>query len=202
MCEKCRRNRCCKRDPCCNPCDPCDPCPPKVLCCKGDKGDQGPPGPKGTALGYAEFINSDDDETQTNIAVPTGNAFTIDTEVVNSIGSGITKTAGNGGTVFRLTFAGAYEIDYELSPLVTATGGSVDLALGPTIGTMVIDPTTIAGAATIGTWVHGRAIVKITTPTYVMVTPDPTSTPLSVGPAGLPTANRVIRLTIVQISST
>ena len=133
----------------------------------GSIGNTGPQGPTGTVgntgaigpqsiVGYAEYIHT----TQTpNDSVPPGTAFTIDTEVYNSVPSFIVPSAGAGGTVFTLS-AGAYVIDYELS---LASAGSVALYTGLTSSSLSVDPNTISGSSTATTWIHGRAIEYVAT---------------------------------------
>jgi hypothetical protein len=118
-------------------------------------GNTGAIGPQ-SIVGYAEYIHT----TQTpNDSVPPGTAFTIDTEVYNSVPSFIVPTAGAGGTVFTLS-AGAYVIDYELS---LASAGSVALYTGLTSSSLSVDPNTISGSSTATTWIHGRAIEYVAT---------------------------------------
>jgi len=130
----------------------------------GNTGSQGPTGTVGNTgaigpqsiVGYAEYIHT----TQTpNDSVPPGTAFTIDTEVYNSVPSFIVPSAGAGGTVFTLS-AGAYVIDYELS---LASAGSVALYTGLTSSSLSVDPNTISGSSTATTWIHGRAIEYVAT---------------------------------------
>jgi hypothetical protein len=118
-------------------------------------GNTGAIGPQ-SIVGYAEYIHT----TQTpNDSIPPGTAFTIDTEVYNSVPSFIVPSAGAGGTVFTLS-AGAYVIDYELS---LASAGSVALYTGGTAVTLSVDPNTISGSSTATTWIHGRAIEYVAT---------------------------------------
>jgi Collagen triple helix repeat (20 copies) len=130
----------------------------------GNTGAQGLTGPVGNTgaigpqsiVGYAEYIHT----TQTpNDSVPPGTAFTINTEVYNSVPSFIVPSAGAGGTVFTLS-AGAYVIDYELS---LASAGSVALYTGLTSSSLSVDPNTISGSSTATTWIHGRAIEYVAT---------------------------------------
>jgi len=121
----------------------------------GPVGNTGAIGPQ-SIVGYAEYIHT----TQTpNDSIPPGTAFTIDTEVYNSVPSFIVPSAGAGGTVFTLS-AGAYVIDYELS---LASAGSVALYTGGTAVTLSVDPNTISGSSTATTWIHGRAIEYVAT---------------------------------------
>ena len=120
---------------------------------RSQTGPTGPTGPSvtGSVIGYAEYIHT----TQTpNNSVSPGTAFTIDTEVVNSIPSTIVASSGAGGTVFTLG-QGAYIIDYEMS---LSTAGSVAIYTGPTASSLRIDTNTITGSTTATTWLHGHSI--------------------------------------------
>jgi len=128
--------------------------------------------------------------------VPPGTAFTIDTQVLNSAGSNITATAGNGGTVFALTNTGTYALDYEMS---LGSAGAVALYTGLVsggLGGMAIDNNTTTGSSTATSWIHGRAFITITQPTYIEVSS-------AIGTAVVVTAGNsteyMIRLTIIQV---
>jgi hypothetical protein len=113
-------------------------------------------------VGYAEYIRI----IQTpNNSVPPGTAFTIDTEIYNSIPSLIVANPGAGGTVFTLG-QGTYVIDYETS---LASAGSLAIYTGATSATLAIDTNTISGSTTATTWIHGRAIEFVSTTLVVAV---------------------------------
>jgi hypothetical protein len=148
-------------------------------------------GPTGTSgvVGYAEYIRI----IQTpNNSIPPGTAFTIDTEVYNSIPSSIVASPGAGGTVFTLS-NGTYVIDYETS---LASAGSLAIYTGPNSGSLSIDPNTISGSTTATTWLHGRAIEFVSTSLVIAISPV-------VGTADVTTTGTstpfMIRLTILKI---
>lgn len=159
----------------------------------GPKGDNGGTGAKGDAgasgvVGVAQFVR----KIQTpNNSVPPGQAFTIDTEVINTIPVDVIASAGAGGTFFTLT-NGLYSIDYEMS--LTASG-SVAIYKGPTSGSLAIDTDTISGSATRTTWIHGRCFLDITTASRVVAVSSVVGT-AAVPPAGSAAGFYMIRLTI------
>ena len=121
-----------------------------------DGGKTGPTGPTGTGglIGYAEYIHTT--ETPNNSISP-GTAFTIYTEVYNSIPSTIVASPGAGGTIFTLA-RGTYIIDYETS---LSAAGSLAIYTGPTASALTIDTNTISGSFRSNTWIHGRAIETV-----------------------------------------
>ena len=159
---------------------------------QGATGLFGPTGPTGpqSIIGYAEYVRT---IQSPNDSVPPGTAFTIDTEVYNSIPSVIVSSVGAGGTVFTLA-AGTYIIDYETS--LTAAG-SLAIYSGPTSGSLAIDSNTISGSTTGTTWIHGRAIEVVNTLLVFAISSV-------VGTAAVTTSGTassfMIRLTILKIA--
>ena len=159
---------------------------------EGKTGETGATGPEGKPglIGFAEFIRT---IQSPNDSVPPGTAFTIDTEVYNSIPSTIVPSAGAGGTVFTLG-PGSYIIDYETSLEST---GSLAIYTGATSVTLTLDPNTISGSSTATTWIHGRAIETVTTSLVIAISSV-------VGTAAVTSAGTstsfMIRLTIVKIA--
>jgi hypothetical protein len=154
----------------------------------GSVGPTGPTGPTGS-VGYAEYIRT----IQTpNDSVPPGTAFTIDTEVFNSVPTFIVASAGAGGTVFTLG-TGVYVIDYEMS---LASAGSVAIYSGPDAASLAIDTNTVSGSTTATTWIHGRAIESVLTSLVIAISSV-------VGTADVTTAGNdtafMIRLTILKL---
>jgi len=157
----------------------------------GATGYTGPNGPTGTSsiVGYAEYIRT----AQTpNNSIPPGTAFTIDTEVYNSVPSFIVASAGAGGTVFTLS-QGTYVIDYETS---LESAGSLAIYSGPNSASLSIDTNTISGSTTATTWIHGRLIENVLTTLVVAISSV-------VGTANVTTSGTasvfMIRLTILKI---
>ena len=141
-------------------------------------------------VGYAEYIRS----VQTpNNNIPPGTAFTIDTEVFNTVPSFIVPSAGAGGTVFTLS-QGAYVIDYEMS---LSSAGSVAIYTGANAASLVIDQNTVSGSSTATTWIHGRAIENVSTTLVIAISSV-------VGTADVTTAGTastyIIRLIILKIA--
>jgi hypothetical protein len=141
-------------------------------------------------IGYAEYIHT----TQSpNDSVPPGTAFTIDTQVYNSIPALIVATPGSGGTVFILS-PGVYVLDYETS--LTAAG-SLAIYSGPAANALTIDTYTISGSTTGTTWIHGRAVEEVLATQFFAVSSV-------VGSANVTTAGTatpyMIRLTILKIA--
>jgi hypothetical protein len=161
----------------------------------GPSGNQGPTGPTGSqwtsgTIGYAEYIHT----IQTpNDSIPPGTAFTIDTEVYNSVPLSIVASVGAGGTVFTLT-QGVYVIDYETSLLAAS---SIAIYTGPNSSSLSIDPNTVSGSTTATTWIHGRAIESVSTSLVIAISSV-------VGTAAVTTAGTetsyMIRLTILKIA--
>lgn len=145
-----------------------------------------------TGTGAAQFVRS---IQVPNNSVAPGSAFTIDTQVVNSVPSSIVASAGAGGTVFTLGASGTYVLDYEMS---LGGAGSVGVYTGPNAGALVLDTNSIAGSSTATTWIHGRTLVAMgASPVVVAISPV-------VGTASLTTAgnafgNYMIRLTVQKI---
>lgn len=161
----------------------------------GSIGQTGPSGPTGSTglaavIGYAEYVNT---LQNPNNSIPPGTAFTIDTEVFNSIPTSIVQSAGAGGTVFTLG-QGAYIIDYETS---ITPASSLAIYTGATSLTLNIDPNTISGSSTGTTWIHGRAIENVTTTLVIAISSV-------VGTAEVSTAGTstlyMVRLTILKIA--
>lgn len=168
----------------------------------GATGPQGPPGPTGATgatgpqgptgvVGVAEYVRT---IQSPNDSVPPGTAFTIDTEVVNTVPLAIVDSAGAGGTVYTLT-SGIYMVDYEMS---LGAAGSVGIYTGPSSGALVLDPNTISGSSTATTWIHGRSVIVVPT-TLVMAISSVVGT-ASVVTAGTAAGVFMIRLTIMKIA--
>jgi hypothetical protein len=158
----------------------------------GPTGTQGPTGSQGiqSIIGYAEYIRT----IQTpNDSVPPGTAFTIDSEIYNSIPALVIASPGAGGTVFTLLL-GTYIIDYETS---LTTAGSMALYIGPDSGSLAIDTNTVSGSTTATSWIHGRAILDVPVSLVIAVSSV-------VGTANVTTAGTaslfMIRLTILKIA--
>lgn len=157
----------------------------------GAAGATGATGSAGGLAGAAEFIRT---IQSPNNSVPPGTAFTIDTQVFNSNPSAIVASAGAGGTVYTLT-AGTYMFDYEMS---LEAAGSVGIYTGPSAGSLALDTNTVAGSTTGTTWIHGRAIVQVTT-TLVAAISSVVGT-AAVTTAGTDAGSFMIRLTILKLS--
>jgi hypothetical protein len=163
----------------------------------GATGSEGAPGSTGAAgaaaagLGFAEFNRT---IQSPNNSVPPGTAFTIDTEVINSIPLLIVASAGAGGTVFNLA-AGTYVFDYEMS---LGSASSVGIYVGPTSGSLVLDTNTVAGSATATAWIHGRALVVV--PTALVAAISSVVGTASVVTAGTDASSYMIRLTILKLA--
>jgi hypothetical protein len=158
----------------------------------GATGSIGPTGSQGTSgtIGYAEYIHT----IQTpNDSIPPGTAFTIDTEVYNSVPLSIVASVGAGGTVFTLS-EGVYVIDYETSLLAAS---SIAIYTGPNSSSLSIDPNTVSGSTTATTWIHGRAIESVSTSLVIAISSVVGSA--SVTTAGTETSY-MIRLTILKIA--
>ena len=157
----------------------------------GQTGTTGPPGPTGTSgiIGYAEYIRT----IQTpNNSVPPGTAFTIDTEVFNTVPTFIVASPGAGGTVFTLG-QGSYIIDCEMS---LEAAGSIAIYTGPNAASLTIDTNTVSGSTTATTWIHGRSIEFVATTLVIAISSV-------VGVAAVTTAGTdssfMIRLTILKL---
>jgi hypothetical protein len=137
---------------------------PTGICCTGSFTPSG-------LLGSAEFIQT----AQTNpgnISVAPGFAFDFNIPISNTI-PGLSKGAGptNGqGNAFLFTVPGTYVLDYEMS-LAGACAIAIYTAATVLLLPSGIDDNTIAGSTTASTWIHGRALVTVTVPTYVMISP-------------------------------
>lgn len=145
------------------------------------------------STGAAQFVRT---IQSPNNSVPPGTAFTIDTQVFNSVPTAIIASSGNGGTVFTLNTTGTYVLDYEMS---LGSAGSVGLYTGPSAGTVVLDNNTIAGASTATTWIHGRALVVVAGSPVVVEVSSVAGT-ASVVTAGSAAGTYMIRLTILKIA--
>jgi hypothetical protein len=157
----------------------------------GQTGTTGPIGPTGTSgvIGYAEYIHT----VQTpNDSVPPGTAFTIDTEVFNTVPAFIVASSGAGGTVFTLG-EGVYIIDYEMS---LESAGSVAIYTGPNSAALSVDTNTVSGSTTATTWIHGRAIENV--PTSLVIAISSVVGVASVTTAGTD-SSYMIRLTILKL---
>ena len=157
----------------------------------GITGQTGPIGPTGTSgfIGYAEYIHT---EQTPNNSIPPGTAFTIDTEVFNTVPAFIVASPGAGGTVFTLS-QGAYIIDCEMS---LASAGSIAIYSGPNSASLTIDTNTVSGSTTATTWIHGRAIEFVATTLVIAISSV-------VGVAAVTTSGTdssyMIRLTILKV---
>ena len=162
----------------------------------GTNGLIGPTGPTGAAGassigGFAEYVRM---IQSPNNSVPPGTAFTIDTEVINTMPLNVTAGAGAGGTVFSFT-PGVYVLDYEMS---LEAAGSIAIYTGPNSGSLSIDTFSIAGSTTGTTWIHGRSVVNAINTTVAGISPV-------IGTAAVVTAGSaagfyMVRLTILKIS--
>jgi len=171
----------------------------------GDIGETGPTGTTGATgatgatgsigssgvIGYAQFIHTIQSPNQ---SIPPGTAFTIDTQIFNSVTGSITAGAGADGTVFTLG-PGAYVIDYETS---LGSAGSLAIYKGPSSGSLVIDDNTVSGSSTATTWIHGRAIEVVNT-SLVFAISSVVGT-AAVVTAGTDAGVYMIRLTILKIA--
>jgi hypothetical protein len=129
-----------------------------------------------------------------NISVPVGTAFTIDTQVFNTVPSAIVLTSGDGGSVFVLS-VGTYILDYETS-LVGPS--SIGIYTGANAGSLVLDTNSVAGSTTATTWIHGRVIEVSTGSLSVGV--SPVDIAATVTSTGTDAAVFMIRLTILKIA--
>lgn len=145
-----------------------------------------------TGTGAAQFVRSI--QVPNNLVFP-GSAFTIDTQVFNSVPSSIVASIGASGTVFTLGATGTYVLDYEMS---LGSAGSVGVYTGPTALTLVLDTNSIAGSTTSNTWIHGRTLVA-TGASPVVVAISPVFGIASVTTAGNAPGNYMIRLTVLKI---
>jgi hypothetical protein len=126
-------------------------------------------------------------------SVAPGTAFTIDTQVFNTVPASIVASAGAGGTVWTLS-TGLYVFDYEMS---LSSAGSVAIYVGPNAGSLAIDTNTVAGSSTATTWIHGRALVEVPGVSLVAAISSVVGSAVVV-PAG--TAPQImIRLTILKL---
>ncbi len=141
--------------------------------------------------GSAEYIQ----ENNVNGSVPPATAFIIDTLVLNTSGSGVTASAGNGGSVFELV-KGVYSIGYEMS---LSSAGSVALYTGSSIASLIVDNNTITGSSTATTWIHGSSIENVTTTPFYFEVSSVVGT-ASVVTAGTAAGFYTIRLTINKIN--
>lgn len=144
-----------------------------------------------STLGFAEFIHN---IQPPNINVSPGTAFTIDTEVFNSVPTAIVASLGAGGTVYTLSI-GTYVLDYEMS---LSAAGSIGLYTGSSVLNLNLDNNTIAGSTTGTTWIHGRAFVVVST-TPVVVAVSPVTINATVTTAGIG-SSYMIRLTILKMT--
>jgi len=155
----------------------------------GPTGLTGPTGPTGV-IGYAEYNHT---IQSPNNSVPPGTAFTIDTQVYNSIPLVISQSLAAGGSVFSLG-PGVFVIDYEMS---LEAAGSVAIYSGPTAALLSIDTNTISGSTTATTWIHGRSVQNVPTALVFAISSV-------VGTAAVTTAGSaapyMIRLTILKIA--
>jgi hypothetical protein len=160
----------------------------------GATGATGSTGAVGAAsiLGIAEYIQT---IQGSNASVPPGNAFSINTELINTIPSAIVSSTGNSGTVFTFNAIGTYELDYETS---LATAGSIALYTGPFAGALAIDNNSIAGSSTATTWLHGKRFVVVSVAPLVVQLSSAVGT-CSVGTAGTAAGFYIVRLHIVKV---
>ena len=145
-----------------------------------------------TGTGAAEYVRT---VQVPNDFVPPGTAFTIDTQVFNSLPATIVASAGNGGTVFTLGTAGTYVLDYEMS---LNAAGSVGIYKGPTAGALSLDTSSIAGATTATTWIHGRTLIVVGGSPVVFEV-SPVVGTASVATAGNAPGVYMVRLTVLKI---
>ena len=89
------------------------------------------------SVGAAQFFESNQFP---NISVPPGLTSTFGTQVINSI-PGLVASAGSGGTVFTLSSAGTYVLDYEMS---LNSAASIAVYKGSNAASLVIDSFYIA----------------------------------------------------------
>jgi len=144
-----------------------------------------------SSVGYAEFNYT----TQSpNDSIPPGTAFTVSTQVYNSITSAIVASAGAGGTVWTLS-AGTYVIDFETS---LASAGSIAIYSGPNSGSLALDTNTVAGSSTATTWIHGRAVEVVGT-TLVVGISSVVGT-AAVVTAGTDASSYMIRVTFLKVA--
>lgn len=130
----------------------------------GVDGAPGVPGQDGGVLGSASYIRT---IQSPNNSVPPGTAFTVDTQVLNTMPTDVVVGAGAGGTVWTLNTVGSYTFDYEMS---LGSAGSIALYTGPSAGSLAINNNTIAGSSSATTWIHGRGTVVVaSTPVVVAV---------------------------------
>ena len=145
-----------------------------------------------TGTGAAQFVRT---IQVPNNFVPPGQAFTIDTQVFNSVPASIVASAGAGGTVFTLGATGTYMLDYEMS---LSSASSIGVYTGPNAVALVLDTNSIAGSSTAATWIHGRTLVA-TGASPVVVAISPVVGVASVTTAGTASGNYMIRLTVLKI---
>ena len=145
-----------------------------------------------TGTGAAQFVRT---IQVPNNFVPPGVAFTINTQVFNSVPTSIVASAGAGGTVFTLGAAGTYMLDYEMS---LSSVGSIGVYIGPNAGALVLDTNSVAGSSTATTWIHGRTLVA-TGASPVVVAISPVVGVASVTTAGNASGVYMIRLTVQKI---
>jgi hypothetical protein len=144
-----------------------------------------------SSFGVAEFIHT---INSPNNSIPPGTMFTIDTQVINTVPADIIAAAGAGGTVFTLS-SGLYELNYEMS---LGAAGSVAVYTGPTSGSMIIDPDSVAGSTTATTWIHGRHFVHVATSLVVGISSVVGTA--AVVTAGSDASSYMIRLTMLKLS--
>lgn len=145
-----------------------------------------------TTSGIAEFIRT---IQVPNDSVPPGTAFTIDTQVFNSVPTAVVASLGDGGTVFTLT-TGTYTLDYEMS---LESAGSIGLYTGPNAGALTLDPNTVVGSSTSTTWIHGKALVVVPSTPLVVAVSSVVGT-ASVSSAGTDVGSFMVRLIITKLT--
>ena len=168
---------------------------PQGLTIIGADGAVGQIGPAGISLpgtiGIAEFTRI---IQAPNDSVPPGQAFTIDTQVINTMPLNVIASAGAGGTVYTLS-PGIYVLDYETS---LGSAGSIAVYRGATAGTLAVDTNTIAGSSTATTWIHGRAVIDTRAGAEVVAISSVVGT-AAVVTAGNAAGFFMIRLTIEKV---
>ena len=165
----------------------------------GPTGATGATGPAGTgAVGGAEFIRiiQSPNNSVPPYTITAPSAFTIDTQVFNTVPASIVASTTGAGTYFTLNTAGVYVLDYEMS---LGAAGSVAIYKGPSSGSLAIDTNTIAGSSTATTWIHGRAFVEVGAIPVVAAISSVVGT-AAVVTAGTAAGFYMIRLTILKIS--
>lgn len=152
-------------------------------------------------LGYAEFVQ----QTQgTNASIAPGSGVAYLTDNPTGVYNTTTIVAANNvpggqGTSFLLP-VGSWAVDFESSGS-SGSGAAFAIYKSATLGTIAsgIDNNTVSGSSTSTTWIHGRAIVVVAVPTYIMISPVVAT--VSIPTAGPATGLYTARINFLQISS-